>query len=264
MRAASVTVAAFAGVLALAGPRVLAQAGAAPGGPMPKVTAGGIRVVGPGLGENAREVSAFNESPGTTVVLFVTAPQGAGIVELDDDTSVLKAFTDDKGTNLLEYGRFGPFPKVTKDGSAGLIEVEVRARPAAGATSVTAQGLIGVTLATGSKPTRVANVKLEVKQTLRAGTTALTITEVTTDEDSTSITFGLPRQAMAGIRDVHFLTAQGAPIESRRTGSGYMNDAGELSYSLKTKAKVATVEFDLWQNLRAIKAPFNVKVGLGL
>ena len=249
---------------------VSAQRGAAPppaaqpAGPMPKISVGGIRIVGPGVGANATELRPFNESAGTTIVLLVTAPEGTGMVELDDDTSSIRAVTDDKGKSLLEEGRFGPFPKVSDDGSAGLIELEVRARPSTGATAITAQGTLAVTTANGSKPTRVPGVRLEVSRTLKLGTATITVKEIEADGEATNVTLGLPRQSMSAIRSVRFLTAAGATIESRRTGSGYMNDDGEFSFNVKTKDKVVGIEFDLWQNLKAVKIPFTVKIGLGL
>jgi hypothetical protein len=256
--------------LALVAEPVAAQRGAAPppaaqpAGPMPRVSVGGIRVVGPGVGANATELRPFNESAGTTIVLLVTAPDGTGIVELDDDTSTIRSVVDDKGKTLLEEGRLGPFPKVSDDGSAGLIELEVRARPSPGATSITAQGTLTVTTANGSKPTRVPGVRLEVARTFKLGTTTITVKEIEADGEATNVTLGLPRQAMSAIRSVHFLTAAGAAIESRRTGSGYMNDDGEFSFNVKTKDKVVALEFDLWQNLKSVKVPFSIKVGLGL
>src|SRR6185503_16696406 len=63
---------------------------------------------------------------------------------------------------------------------------------------------------------------------------------------------------------VRFLDAKNAPIESRRSGSGYMNEKASLDYEVKTKDKIVTIEFELWQNPRVIKVPFNVQAGLGL
>ena len=43
-----------------------------------------------------------------------------------------------------------------------------------------------------------------------------------------------------------------------------MNDKGEMSFTVKTTAKVLTLEFEQWQGLKTIKVPFKVKAGLGL
>src|SRR5204863_3764966 len=128
-----------------------------PAAPMPQVSANGIRVVGVGLGANGSELRAFNERPGTSISVAIQAPAGTGIVEIDSHGSKLDAFSDDKGQSLLEEGRVGSFPKVAEDGSAALVELEVQARPSAGAASVSAQGALSMTLAGGSKPQRIPN-----------------------------------------------------------------------------------------------------------
>ncbi len=223
-----------------------------------------MRVVGVGLGANGSELRAFNERPGTAVALAIQAPPGTGIVEIDAHASKLDAFSDDKGQSLLEEGRVGSFPKIAEDGSAALVEIEVQARPSVGAASVTAQGSLTMTLAGGSKPQRLPNIRLEANRPLKLGTATITITDATTEEESTKITFGLTRQVMNTIRTVRFFDAKSAPIEARRTGSGYFNDKAEMGYSAKTTEKVVSVEFDVWQNLRVVKVPFTIQAGLGL
>lgn len=232
--------------------------------PAPQVSVAGIRVVGPGAGANGTELRAFNESPGTAIAVLLKAAAGSGIVEIDGSESRVETFADDKGQSLMEEARVGPFPKVSDDGTVALFEIEVRARPSAGAVSVSAQGAVAVTVAAGSKPQRIANVRLEPARTLKMGTATITLKDVTPSDDSTSLTLALSRPVMRTIRDVRFFDAKGEQFESRRTGSGYINDAAELSYDVKTKDKVATVEFDVWQNQRSVKVPFNVKASLAL
>ena len=72
---------------------------------MPQTAVAGIRVTGLGIGANGTELKPFNESPGTTIALSIQAPKGSGIVDIDDDTSKLESFADDKGNSLLEEGR---------------------------------------------------------------------------------------------------------------------------------------------------------------
>jgi hypothetical protein len=232
--------------------------------PMPQVTAAAIRIVGLGLGANGSELRPFNESPGTVVVLAIQAPRGNGIVQIDSHASQIDSFADDKGQSLLEEGRVGSFPRIAEDGSAAIVDAEVRARPSAGATSLSVQGSIAMTLAAGSKPTRVANVRLTQGQTFRVGTATMTVGEVSTEEESTKITIGLTRTVLNTIREVRFFDAKNAPIESRRTSSGYVNEKAEVQFDAKTKDKVVTVEFELWQNQRVVKAPFAVQAGLGV
>ena len=229
---------------------------------LPQVTAIALRVTGLGLGTNGTELKPFNESPGSTVALAIQAPKGSGIVAIDDHGSKLDAFSDDKGQSLLEESRVGPFPKIAEDGSAALVEVEVRARPAAGAASVSVQGSIAMTLAGGSKPLRASNVKLEADQTLKIGTTTLTVSDVKSQEESIRFTLNLPRSLLTTIRATRFFDTKGAPVEAERHGSGYFNEKAQLELEAKTKDKVIAIEFEVWQNLKTVKAPFNVQAGL--
>jgi hypothetical protein len=229
-----------------------------------EVSVAGVRVVGTGYGANGSELRAFNERPGTTIVLALLAPAGGGIVEIDNRASRVDAFADDKGQSLLEEGQVGSFPKIAEDHSAALVEVGVQARPAAGAVSVVAQGSVAVTLAKGSKPQRIPNVRLEAGQTMKLGTATVSMKTATPGEESASVGLALTRATLTTIREIRFLTVKGAPIESRRTSSGYFNDAAEVEFTVKTKEKLVAVEFDVWQNLRQVTVPFNVTVGLGL
>ena len=236
---------------------------AAPAAAMPQITVAGLRVAGPGIGANGTEVKPFMESPGTTVVLAIQAPKGNGIVDIDDHASKLDVISDDKGASLLEEARVGPFPKITEDGSAALVELEVRARPSAGTASVSAQGTIAMTLAGGSKPIRAANVKMDANQTFKIGATTLTIAEAKVEDEATRLTVNLPRSLLTTIREIRFFDAKNAPLEGHRRGSGYFNEKAELELEVKTKDKAFAIEFEVWQNLRTVKAPFKLEAGLG-
>jgi hypothetical protein len=233
-----------------------------PASPPPQLFVSGIQVVGTGLGANGSELHAFNETPGMTVAIGIQAPAGSGIVDIDSRASRVEAFVDDKGQSLLQEGRFGPFPKLSDDRSAALVEVEVHGRPSSGASAVTLQGSVGMTMASGSKPTRLSNVKLEASRTMKVGAATVTVKSVTPGDESMGISFGLSRQVLNTINTIRFYNAKGDEIESRRTGSGYMNDAAEVEFRVNGKDVPAAIEFDIWQNMRQVKVPFNVTAGL--
>jgi hypothetical protein len=245
------------------GAKPAAAAPAPPPGPPPEISVVGIRVVGGGLGKNREEIRAFNETPGIAVALAITMPTGQGIVELDEDKCVLTSVTDDAGTDLGEQAEYGSFPKTSEDGSVGMIEIESRLRPAATATAVLAEGTLVFSASPGSKPTKVANVKLEKGKTFKVGAATVTLTDVTPGED-TAIELGLPRSVLYTIRDVKFLKADGTPLEADRTSRGYMNDDASIGYRIKGAGPTVTIEFDLWQGLREQKVPFKIKTGLAL
>lgn len=244
-------------------PAAAAPAPAPAPGPPPEIVIAGIRIVGAGLGKNREEIRAFNERPGVAVALAIKMPAGQGIVELDEDKCLLTSVTDDVGTDLGEQSEYGSFPKTSEDGSVGLIEIESRLRPAPTATAILAEGTLVFSASPGSKPTKIANVKLEKGKTFKLGTATVTLAEVTPGED-TSIELALPRAVLYTVRDVKFLDATGKPLEADRTSRGYMNDDASIGYRIKGAGAAVTIEFDLWQGLREQKVPFKIRTGLAL
>ena len=245
-------------------PAAPAAAPAPPPGPPPEIVVAGVRVVGAGFGKNRDEIRAFNESPGVAVALVLKMPAGQGIVTLDEDDCELTSVTDDAGTDLGEQAQYGSFPKTSDDGSVGMIEIESKLRPAATASAILAEGTLVFSASPGSKPTKVANVKLEKDKTFKLGATTITISDVTAGSEDTSIELGLPRSVLYSIRDVKFLDATGKVLESDRTSRGYMNDDASIGYRIKGAGAAVTMEFDVWQNLQQRKVPFKIKTGLAL
>ena len=93
---------------------------------------------------------------------------------------------------------------------------------------------------------------------------AIDVERLEMKEDEQTFTLKLPRTVMEGIKDVRFFDAKGQPVEGHKSGTGYMNDAGEMSLSVKSKLKALSIEFDVWQGRRTIKVPFKVQAGVGL
>jgi hypothetical protein len=241
-----------------------ARGKASPPAAPPAVSIGGLRIVAPGMGEEGTEIRAFNESPGTSLTLFVKVADGTGIVEIDEDKSAINSIKDDTGANLLEEGRFGPFPKITKDGSTGMIEVETRGRPSAGATSLTTEGSIALTSSTGTKVQKVSNLKLESGRTFKVGAATVTVGEVTTEGEYGSLTLKLPRSVFMTIKEFRFKEPKGAAVQADRMGSGWMGEDAEVSFRIPAALKAANLELDVWQNLKEQTVPFSLKLGLGL
>lgn len=231
-------------------------------GKEPEVVVGGIQVVRVVVPDNDFSAKPFNEDNGTKIALWIKMPAGQGLIEIDEDASLLGSVTDDKGSNI--GGKFDSFPDEFKDGSGGIIEIESTGFAAPGATAILAEGSIAITAATGTRKTRVANVKLTNDATFRFGQTTITVAEVETQGESQTFTLKLPRQIMTSIKNVVFLDAKGQPIEGSRTSTGYMNDAAEMGMSVKTAAKTITLEFEGWTGLKTLKVPFKVRAALGI
>lgn len=235
---------------------------AAAAGANPQIVAGGIQVARVVVSNDDFSAKPFHSDNGTILILWVKMPAGQGLIELDEDTSLLQKFGDDKGTSI--GGKFGSFPQEFKDGTGGIIEIKSSGFPAPGATALVAEGSLSMTVASGTRKTRVASVQLKNDTKFMFGSTSITVADVATEGENQTFTLKLPRQVLTSIKVVNFFDAAGKPLEGRRTGSGYMNDAGELSFSVKPPLKTLTLEFEAWQGLKTIKVPFNVKAGLGL
>jgi hypothetical protein len=239
-----------------------AKAAAAKAAAAPTVSVAGIRVVGQGYGEDGSEAQPFNESPGVGLAIVVQAKDG-GIIAFDDDATALGEISDSEGNSLLDNASIWPFAKITKDGKALIVEMKTKGVPAVGATHVTAKGTITVTTASGTKPTKIPNVKLANEATFKVGTGVVTIEDVSTDEESTSLTFKGSKTVLGSVKGWKFLDAKGAEIESSDRGYGTSNDTAFKSMSVKTTAKTITLEVDDWQGLKQAAIPFDVKAGLG-
>lgn len=231
-------------------------------GKTPEVVVGGIQIARVVVTDSDFSAKPFHADNGTTIVLWVKMPAGQGLIELDEDASVLQSVTDDKGANI--GGKFGSFPDEFKDGSGGIIEVQSSGFAGTGATAILAEGSLAMTVSTGTRKTRVPKVSLQDNGKLMLGKTPIIVAEVQAQDESQTFTLKLPRAVMNEIKDVAFFDAKGQPLEGSRTGSGYMNDAAEMQMTVKTTAKTVTLEFEMWQGLKAIKVPFKVKAGLGL
>jgi hypothetical protein len=258
------------GLIALASAALVAALGAQgrqaapppPSGPLPQVVAGGIQIANIVAPKDDMMSRPFNSENGTKLVLWVKMPAGQGLIEIDDDGSLLQSFSDDKGTNL--GGRIGSFPDEFKDGSGGTVEISSTGLPAAGATRLVAEGTLALNVSSGVKPERVANVSIQNGRTFLLGKTSITVAEVETSGAEQKFTLKLPRVVMEGIRDVKFFDAKGQALEGHRSGTGYMNDAGEMGLTVTTALKTLTLEFEVWQGRRTIKVPFKVQTGLGV
>jgi hypothetical protein len=189
-------------------------------------------------------------------------PAGQGLIEIDEDESLLQSFGDDKGTNM--GGKFGSFPREFTDGAGGTIEIASTGFAAAGATALVAEGSVAMTVASGTRKIRAAKVLLQNNAKFTFEKTPIVVDQVEAETDSMRFTLKLPRRVMESIKAVAFFDVKGQPIEGSRTGSGYMNDAAEMGFTVKTAAKTLTLEFEAWQGLRTIKVPFKVRAALGL
>lgn len=226
----------------------------------PEIVVGGLQIVRVLMPRTDFSARPFNSDNGTSIVLWVKMPAGQGLLEIDDDESLLESLTDDRGSSI--GGKFESFPDEFEDGSGGIIEIESSGLPSPGATAVLAQGSLAMRVASGTRKTRVVSVRLQNATKFMFGKTPIVVDDV--EDGGRAFTLKLPRQVMTEIKDVVFLDATGEPIKSRRAGGGYMNDDAHMTFRFETPAKTVTLEIESWQSMRTIKVPFRVKAGIGL
>jgi hypothetical protein len=231
-------------------------------GTQPEIVAGGVRVVKVVVPPADSTARPFNTENGTALALWIRMPEGQGLIEIDTRASVLQHFGDDKGTDL--GGRLESFPDEFEDGTGGVFAIESTGLPAGGATALIAEGTVSLTTATGTRRTRVEKVQIENGRTFALGKTTMTVAEVEAQDDGLTFSIALPRQVMATIRTVTFFDANGQPLEGRGTGRGYMNENAQMSFSVKTAARVVALEVEAWEGQQTVKVPFKVRAGLGL
>jgi len=231
-------------------------------GKEPEIVIGGIQVARVAASNDDFTARPFNSENGTKIVLWVKMPAGQGLIEIDEDASVLSHFGDDKGSNL--GGRFGSFPDEFKDASGGTIEISSSGLPASGATALLAEGTLSLNIADATKKTRIANVAVKNDATFKFGDTTIRFSEVESDGETLRFTFNLPRTVMEGIKNVVFLDAKGQTLESDTGGRGYMNNDAEMGYRVTTASTTLTIEFEAWDGRRTVTVPFKVKAGIGM
>jgi hypothetical protein len=184
------------GVLALlaGGAAVFGQAAPAPD---VSVQAIGLRVVAESPDKDLTMGALGAMGKGTSLVLLVQS-KGKQIVKLDELGSSLRVLQDDKGTDLrgapskaagLSTAAFGPqssvfqmpafgFMQTSKDGKAGLIEVNGGSLPAKGSAGIKAEGTLKLSLGSEKTTQRQQSVPLKEGTKITVGPVPLTIVKV--------------------------------------------------------------------------------------
>jgi hypothetical protein len=232
--------------------------------PSPSVVVAGLRVVGPGYGPETDRERPFNYDVGVTVVLAVRVSEPYALVELAKDQSSVE-LADSQG-KALDNPEVGWNPDFTKDGTACLVDLDAKGLPAEGSTHLAAKGSLMFKVAAGTKTVKVNSVKLEKGTPLKVGTSPVTITEVEQQEgsDGPTVTFKSTMAVMKGIKNLRAKDAKGAPIELSWQHSGGWDEEYQMGYRFKTALKAVTLEFDLYDGLRELAVPFDVKAGVGI
>jgi len=229
----------------------------------PKVVVAGVRVVGPGYGPEDNRTRPFNYDPGTTVVLAVRVAPPYAFVEIQKDQSSLE-MADSQGT-VLEKPEVDWNPDFTKDGTVVLVDLDADGLPAEGSSHVAAKGSLVFKVSSGVKTIKLPGVRLEKGTPIKLGTMALTITEVEDGSEGPRVTFKGTKAAVKGIKALRAKDAKGSPVEASWSHAGGWDEEYESGYRFKMAGKGSlTLEFDMYDGLRDLAVPFDVKAGVGV
>lgn len=234
----------------------------------PVFTAIGLSIGGDFPGQSF-EFQPFHYERGVTVQVLIAAD---GIISLDDHTSTVTAFTDDKGKDLLKsrtgktLAKFSPFPKANDAGSAALFSMHSTELPGKGAQSVTVSGSVAIRTATTKelavtkKLTLAKDAKIEwagkqfvIKDIEKTGKLMLSLK---TEADISDI-IELSLTDDAGMKS----------IAKRRSYSSTSSDGKRsttVDYEIDAAGNVFDVAIEFWKDAKDTRATFTVTVGLGL
>jgi len=240
----------------------------------------GLRIVGPGIGKDKMELRPFNWMEGTEIAVLVKKPDG-GIIGFDKESSELKFLVDDKRTNLLEKpgkkarfsfekGGFGSFPAISKDGKACLIEIEGKRTPAAGATSVSAEGIIILQCGSKTKKFKHENAVLQAGTKINAGKIPFTINKVGKPgwgKAEMAVTLHSD-QDLSNIKEIRFLDTDGNDLKAASGGTSTSRFGNKISidksFNFKKKIGEATIEITYWMDMKNVSVPLKLKTSVGI
>jgi hypothetical protein len=219
-----------------------------------------VEVVGPGLGEQGKEVRPFGREPGTRLALLARAAPPYAIVSLDTQRSPLDVMRDGTGF-FLPRPRWQPQAAVSADGQTALLEMHSPGTPSPRAAALIGMGRLAVTVAGGSVTLRSREFKLRKGAEFRLGEARLVITDVKPGRPS-SITLraGPAFAALKALRCV--VGDQVVPVTQWSIRSDI--DAFFITFEADLPAKGAILEAEVWQDLRSLAVPFAVQPGVGL
>ncbi|MGL6194293.1 MAG: SHD1 domain-containing protein [Thermoguttaceae bacterium] len=237
--------------------------------------------------ETQMHMQMWSGSPdGTTVTLLLTCSD-ATIIEMDEKTSKITSFTDDKQNNLQKQGRAGFTPAVNEkllDENGGkwiLIDFNGYNRPTIGANKVKLTGTVGLLCGTGSKELEFKDVstkkgtisvdgqKIEIKENANAGDNMGYLFLDSKDAKPKEITgIGVVSKVpLSAFRQFVFCDSKGKELDYDYGGSmrGMFGPSSEYTtwFMLAGKHDTIIIKVEAYEKTEIIEVPINKEVPLG-
>lgn len=234
-----------------------------------KIQIAGLRVVAPAPGDN-NNLRALNWSPGVTVAMLVTAPEGC-LLGIDPMNSKLDAFTDDKGGDLLDgasRARINLESSPTHGKSnALLLEVITRSMPTKSATELSISGKVFVKAASQTKEFISDEHDFNIGAEFSLGDLKLTLSKIKPAATGCTLTLEAD-QDLTSLFSINFINEQGVKIDSAKSGiSSSISTSGtktQWSFTLNRKLEHGKISAVCWTDLKTVEVPIHLKTGVGL
>lgn len=240
----------------------------------------GVRVVGDGYKAKAdagnAELRPFNWTKGTSLSLLLTT-KDLSIVGLNEKESKLTVLADDQGTDFMKVkSRFSRNPykfgwiSVSQDGKALGTTVETEGTPAKGARQLVVKGELVVTTGSTFEKEQSGTVPVKEGTKVEVGGYKFKISEVNKPkfgDAKLSITLET-NQDMDRLKGISFFDESGKELEADPSGSSSMGFGAKMTYTrtYQLKKKVDEIEVGVlkWTDLKDVKVPVDLSVGVGL
>jgi len=231
----------------------------------PKVDVAGVQVVWKSYEDSFQFGGVLNTNSPVKVALVISA-EGLGVLGLSDEESEVKTFKDGSGNDL--EGELGSFPKRSEDGKLLMVEVEGKKYPAAGSSELSLTGVVTVLMGQETKSHKTGVMKWSKGALIGLPEElSLKIREAKKPEwgeDPWSVDLELPSPPEV-VKAIRFLDAEGAEIESSKSGSASFGGFGKrtytATYSLKKAVEEVVIEVEVYTDLEKVKVPLDLKIG---
>jgi len=202
------------------------------------------------------------------------------MIDIDNKKSKIHTFCDDVGTNLIlkdESGKpkpgqgFGFFFE-NDSGTGAAIDIDAEGLPAKQASSLEVKGELIVLTASEQSSHKRERVKLEKGQVIKTGKIECEVVRVMVGEEidhggmEIRLKFINQKLPLAG---VDFYDLAGEPLKSYPgTASKERIDGVPIvewhDFTLVDHVDSVTVVFRVWEGLKWVEVPIDLKVGIGL